>query len=520
MTRRALELERPTRHAAPSGRRVRRSSSRRAGRRRRGRRSSSSPRARRARSSSRERASATCRACDGARSPCRRGRPGAASDARRRPLSSSVDGAPLRSRRLGRRRAALHRARRAPRPARRPRRPRDPARRRPRLHRARLPARHARRRRHPAGRLRAGAVAAVLARLRGVDRRPRQRHALRPRRRRSCVSARAPPARCALHCSPHADARRAPARATCAPTGLPRAAARVGLRLLEEPRRLRAPARRRGRRRRLPPARHPARRDRARLAVGDAIQHVGVQPAPVPGLDGDGRALARRGRAHRRVGHAVGEPRVASTASTRPTRRPRALHARAGARTTPRAGRGTSSATPTASRTSRAGGWAPARRSTSPSPAAEAWWREQAKRVLRARRRGHQGRRRRGLLLPRRRALRRRHDRRAGRVGRTALLLPALDAARARRGPPRRGRAVRARRAGPASRPSGCMWGGDQASDFWSLRTLVCGDAHRGRVAASRTGRTTSAATSASGSSTRCPKELLCAGSSSAASRR
>ena len=68
--------------------------------------------------------------------------------------------------------------------------------------------------------------------------------------------------------------------------------------------------------------------------------------------------------------------------------------------TTPRRAAGTSCATPTASRSSRAGGWAPARRSTSRSPAAEQWWREQAKRVLALGVRGHQGRRRRGLLLP------------------------------------------------------------------------------------------------------------------------
>ena len=51
--------------------------------------------------------------------------------------------------------------------------------------------------------------------------------------------------------------------------------------------------------------------------------------------------------------------------------------------------------------------------------------------------------------------------------------LPALDAARARRGPPGRGRAVRRAAAGPGSRRPGMLWGGDQASDFWSLRALV-----------------------------------------------
>ena len=47
----------------------------------------------------------------------------------------------------------------------------------------RLPGRLPRRRRHPTGRLRARAMAAVLARLRGLGAGPRQRHALRARRR-------------------------------------------------------------------------------------------------------------------------------------------------------------------------------------------------------------------------------------------------------------------------------------------------------------------------------------------------
>jgi hypothetical protein len=64
-------------------------------------------------------------------------------------------------------------------------------------------------------------------------------------------------------------------------TGLPALLPR-GLRVLEVARRLRASRRRRGGRAWLPLARHPARRHRARLAVGDAIQHLGAQPAPVP----------------------------------------------------------------------------------------------------------------------------------------------------------------------------------------------------------------------------------------------
>ena len=77
-------------------------------------------------------------------------------------------------------------------------------------------------------------------------------------------------------------------------TGLPPRAARVGVRALEEPRRLQPPDRGGGRLRRLPRARPPARRDRARLPVGDAIQHVGVQPAPVPGRRGHDRSAGGR----------------------------------------------------------------------------------------------------------------------------------------------------------------------------------------------------------------------------------
>ena len=134
------------------------------------------------------------------------------------------------------------------------------------------------------------------------------------------------PLRVHLFCAPTPAAR---LRDYLRATGAPGVAARVGLRALEEPRRLRAPARRRGRPRRLPRAPPPARRDRARLAVGHAIQHVGVQPAPVPGRAGDARPAARARRADRGVGHAVGQPRL--------LRRPAPARRRVGA-TAPRAG--------------------------------------------------------------------------------------------------------------------------------------------------------------------------------------
>ena len=148
-----------------------------------------------------------------------------------------------------------------------------------------------------------------LARLGGLARDDRARRALRARRRGRDLGARRRRAAAAAPLLP-ADPGRAAARVPARLRRAAGAAARVGLRPLEEPRRLRAPARRRGRPRRLPRARIAARRDRDRLAVGDAVQHLGVQPAPVPGRARAGRAHARRRRAHGRLGHAVGEPRL------------------------------------------------------------------------------------------------------------------------------------------------------------------------------------------------------------------
>ncbi len=172
---------------------------------------------------------------------------------------------------------------------------RRPARRRPPLHRPRLPARDARRGRHPPGRLRAAAVAAVEPRLRRLVPDRRQRHPLRPGRRADLGldPGRRRAAAGWSCCAP--DAGGAAARPVPADR-VSGAAAGVGLRLLEEPRRARAPGRRARRLRGLSPLADPARRDRDRLAVGDAIQHLGVQPPPVPGRRRDGRAAAR-GRA-------------------------------------------------------------------------------------------------------------------------------------------------------------------------------------------------------------------------------
>ncbi len=223
----------------------------------------------------------------GRRDAGRSGRRGRARSDPGRPVAHDRDGRGARARppdRAGARRpprAALHRARRAPRAARRPGGTQPAAGRRPRLHGAGLPAGHARGRRDPAGRLRAAAVGDLLARLGGVDRDRRLGRALRPARRGD--PERAPGERAAEGPPLHApDPCRSAARAAQDHRDA-RRAARVGVRALEVARRLRAPARRRGRPRGLPRARPAARRDRARLALGDAIQHVGVQPAPVPG---------------------------------------------------------------------------------------------------------------------------------------------------------------------------------------------------------------------------------------------
>ena len=151
---------------------------------------------------------------------------------------------------------------------------------------AATPARTARptagRGRHPPGRLLADALAALQRRRARLDRDRRRRAGARPaasgiavsqRGRRRAVAA-APDLR------PHAG--RAPAplpaadRDAAGPGG-------VGLRALEEPRRLRAPAGRRGGLPGLRPALAAARRDRDRLALGDAVQHLALQPQPVAG---------------------------------------------------------------------------------------------------------------------------------------------------------------------------------------------------------------------------------------------
>ena len=85
---------------------------------------------------------------------------------------------------------------------------------------------------------------------------------------------------------------------------------------------------------------------------------------------------------------------------------------------------------------------------------------------------GDQGRRRRGLVPARRRALRRRDDRRCRRVGPRAAATGARCSGRWTRSIPATG-VLFGRPGWTGQQAVGVTWGGDQPSDFWSLRTLV-----------------------------------------------
>ena len=152
------------------------------------------------------------------------------------------------------------------------------------------------------------------------------------------------------------------------------------------------------------------------------------------------------------------------------------------------------------------------------TPAAEEWWREQGKRVLELGVEGIKMDDGDGYYIPDDAQL---ADGRTGARGRVGprRAAPAVVAARARRGPPRHRRAVRAQRLDRAARDR------PHVGRRPGIGLLVAAgargrDAVRRRAAATRTGRTTSAATSATGWSSGARRSCSCAGSSSDASRR
>ena len=252
----------------------------------------------------------------GDRSERRRDRRALASPARRagcvidgRPRVRATRCAAPRARVAAARRRALRGPRRAARPRLRPARPRRPARRRPPLHRPRLPAGDAGRRRDPAGRLRAGAVAALQPRLRRVDRHLGHRRrarpaAIGPRSRRA-----RPPARCAC-ISSRAPTPAARLRAFLRETGLPALLPEWGYGHWKS-RDVYEHQRRRARRLRGLP-RHDIPLDAIVIDSPWETQYNtwGFNPHQFPDAARAGRADARRRRAHRRLGDPLGQPRL------------------------------------------------------------------------------------------------------------------------------------------------------------------------------------------------------------------
>ena len=148
------------------------------------------------------------------------------------------------------------------------------------------------------------------------------------------------------------------------------------------------------------------------------------------------------------------------------------LHARPPPTTRRRRRPGTSCAMPTASRSWPSGGWGRvAGRLHQPGGGALVARVGQA--GAGAGRRGHQGRRRRRLLRPRRTS--RLADGRTGargRLGTWAACTASACSARSTRSIPARG-VLFGRSGWTGQHATGLTWGGDQASDFWSLRALV-----------------------------------------------
>ena len=358
---------------------------------------------------------------------------------------------------------------RAPRHPARPGRADRPARRRPPLHRPRLPAGDARRRRHPAGRLRAGAVAALQSRLRrlGADR--RQRHALRPRRRADVGvdPGAAGPAADAPAVRVHA--RRAAARVLPA-TGFPALLPEWGYGfwksrdvyehqddVLEDFDGF---------------AEHEIPLDAIVLDSPWATQYntLGVQPLPVPRRARDDRDDARARRAHRGVGHPVGQPRLARRTGAAPAG-VRAAAPRAGAPVRRRRRRRPLRAGQRRAVRDASGGWAPARRSTSRAPPPRSGGARRSSGCWRWASRGSRPTTATATTSPTASA-----SPTGGRGASAAWALGGLHRLSLQRAldEVHPGSGVLFGRSGWAGQQAiGLTWGGDQVSDFWSLRALV-----------------------------------------------
>ena len=180
-----------------------------------------------------------------------------------------------------------------------------------------------------------------------------------------------------------------------------------------------------------------------------------VQPPPVPGRAGDDRGACASDGVRTVVWvDAVGQPRLASTGQRPPDAESERLHREPASNYAEgaEAGHYVAGADGEPLRR-RAGGWAPARRSTSPRRGRARGGASRPKACCRSGVAGHQGRRRRGLLLPARRDASPTAAPAPRRPGGTGALYRETDAARARRGPRRRrGRPLRPLR---LDRPAG-----------------------------------------------------------------
>ena len=244
----------------------------------------------------------------------------------------------------------------------------------------------------------------------------------------------------------------------------------MGVRPLEVPRRVRARARRARRLRGIPRARPAARRDRDRLACGRRNTTPGSGTRTSSPTRRAGPPDARRGRAHGGVGDAVGEPRVEGRAEA-PDPESERLHSEPASNYAEGAEAGHYVRDHNGDPLWRAGGWATGSPWTSPRPTRRGVVAHAGAPHPRHGRGGHQGRRRRRLLLPAAPASptaatapRRRGSGAASTGSRCSAALDEVHPDRA---------SLFGRSGWSGQQRVGMLWGGDQASDFWSLQTLV-----------------------------------------------